>query len=167
MKSRIDKIIKAMQKSNLDAIAVIAGPNMAYLTGGDFFLMERPTVLIFSMNQRPLAILPSLEVDSFQALNKLFPTIKSKDEAYHFYKGPFLSTLKQAVEATNLKGKISFCMNDSLTIFVKITSAVGIKNFLPLSTSNFISNWSFSNFGNCPVPYIVSSETINGGDISL
>ena len=69
MKSRIDKIMKAMQKGNLDAIAVIAGPNMAYLTGGDFFLMERPTVLIFSKNQRPLAILPSLEVDSFQALN--------------------------------------------------------------------------------------------------
>jgi Xaa-Pro dipeptidase len=58
-----------MIKGNLDAIAVIAGPNMAYLTGGDFFLMERPTVLIFSRNQRPLAILPSLEVDSFQALN--------------------------------------------------------------------------------------------------
>ena len=69
MKSRIDKIMKAMIKGNLDAIAVIAGPNMAYLTGGDFFLMERPTVLIFSKNQRPLAILPSLEVDSFQALN--------------------------------------------------------------------------------------------------
>ena len=69
MKSRIDKIMKAMQKGNLDAIAVIAGPNMAYLTGGDFFLMERPTVLIFSKNQRPLAILPSLEVDSFEALN--------------------------------------------------------------------------------------------------
>ena len=69
MKSRIDKIMKAMIKGNLDAIAVIAGPNMAYLTGGDFFLMERPTVLIFSRNQRPLAILPSLEVDSFQALN--------------------------------------------------------------------------------------------------
>ena len=69
MKSRIDKIMKAMQKGNLDAIAVIAGPNMEYLTGGDFFLMERPTVLIFSKNQRPLAILPSLEVDSFEALN--------------------------------------------------------------------------------------------------
>jgi Xaa-Pro aminopeptidase len=48
MKSRIDKIMKAMQKGNLDAIAVIAGPNMAYLTGGDFFLMERPTVLMFA-----------------------------------------------------------------------------------------------------------------------
>jgi hypothetical protein len=40
--------MKAMQKGNLDAIAVIAGPNMAYLTGGDFFLMERPTVLMFA-----------------------------------------------------------------------------------------------------------------------
>ena len=69
MKNRIDKIIKAMHKGNLDAIAVIAGPNMAYLTGGDFFLMERPTVLIFSKNKKPVAILPSLEVDSFLSLN--------------------------------------------------------------------------------------------------
>ena len=35
----------------------------------------------------------------------------------------------------------------SLTILVKITSAVGIKNFLSSFSSNFISNWSFSNLG--------------------
>ena len=57
-------------------------------------------------------------------------------------------------------------MNDSLTIFVKITSAVGIKNFLNFSSSNLISNWSLSNFGSCPVPNIELLVTISGGDIS-
>ena len=42
MKSRFDKTMKAMIKGNLDAIAVIAGPNMAYLTGGDFFSWKDP-----------------------------------------------------------------------------------------------------------------------------
>ncbi len=55
----------------------------------------------------------------------------------------------------------------SLTIFVKITSAVGIKNFLLFFSSSFISNWSFSNFGNWPVPYIEFSDAINGGEISV
>ena len=49
---------------------------------------------------------------------------------------------------------------------VKITSAVGIRNFLSDPSSNLISNWSFSNLGSCPVPNIVLSEAIKGGEIS-
>ena len=48
--------------------------------------------------------------------------------------------LKHGVEATSRKGNCSFFIKLSLTIFVKITSAVGIKNFLDVSPSNFISN---------------------------
>ena len=64
-------------------------------------------------------------------------------------------------------GKLSKDKILSLTILVNITSAVGIKNFLPLCSSSFNSNWSFSNFGNWPVPYIDSAFAINGGEISL
>ena len=69
MENRIEKIMKVIENNNLDAVALIAGPNMAYLTGADFHLMERPTVIIFSKNYKPVAILPNLEVDSFKSLS--------------------------------------------------------------------------------------------------
>ena len=69
MQNRVEKIMKVIENNNLDAVALIAGPNLTYLTGADFHLMERPTVLIFSKNYKPVAILPNLEVDSFKALN--------------------------------------------------------------------------------------------------
>ena len=69
MQKRIEKIMKIIEKNNLDGVALIAGPNMRYLTGANFHLMERPTVLILSKNYKPVAILPNLEVDSFKSLN--------------------------------------------------------------------------------------------------
>ena len=69
MQKRIEKIMKSIEKNNLDGVALIAGPNMRYLTGANFHLMERPTVLILSKNYKPVAIWPNLEVDSFKSLN--------------------------------------------------------------------------------------------------
>ena len=69
MQNRVEKIMKVIENNNLDAVALIAGPNLTYLTGADFHLMERPTILIFSKNYKPVAILPNLEVDSFKTLN--------------------------------------------------------------------------------------------------
>ena len=66
MNSRLVKILKIIKESNLDAVALIAGPNLKYITGADFHLMERPTILIISKNFKPVAILPHLEVDSFK-----------------------------------------------------------------------------------------------------
>ena len=48
-------------------------------------------------------------------------------------------TLFDTADVYGNKGKSEIFMELSVTIFVKITSAVGIKNFL-LSPSNFISN---------------------------
>ena len=79
MKDRVVKIMKIIERNNLDAVALIAGPNLAYITGGNFFLMERPTILIISKNFRPVAILPHIEVDSFKALNFDAEIISWKD----------------------------------------------------------------------------------------
>jgi len=77
MDARFNKIYQILEKNNLDAIALIPGSNFKYLTGGSFPLMERPTLLIITKKQN-VAILPSLEVDSFNQLN-----IHSKIISWH------------------------------------------------------------------------------------
>ena len=69
MTNRLKKLDNLFEKNSIDAFAIVPGSNFRYLTGGNFHLMERPTVLIIKKNHRPVAILPSLEIDSFNALS--------------------------------------------------------------------------------------------------
>ena len=39
MKNRLNKILDIIKKNDLDAVALIAGPNLTYITGADFHLM--------------------------------------------------------------------------------------------------------------------------------
>ena len=66
--SKINKLQNLLIKEDVDALALVPGSNFLYLTGGNFHLMERPTILIISKNQKPIAILPVLEIDSFKKL---------------------------------------------------------------------------------------------------
>ena len=68
MNTRFNKIYQILENNNLDAIALIPGSNFKYLTGGSFPLMERPTLFIITKDKN-VAILPSLEVDSFNLLD--------------------------------------------------------------------------------------------------
>ena len=63
----INKIISILSDDDnqLDAIALVPGSNFQYLTGGQFFLMERPLILIISKIYKPIVILPVLEVSNF------------------------------------------------------------------------------------------------------
>ena len=65
---KINKLQSFLKKEDLDALAIVPGSNFFYLTGGNFHLLERPTVLLISKNNKPIAILPVLEVDSFEKL---------------------------------------------------------------------------------------------------
>ncbi len=67
-KNKFSELQKKLLENNLDAFVIIPGSNFRYVTGGDFHLMERPTALIISKDNKPLAILPVLEVDSFKKL---------------------------------------------------------------------------------------------------
>ena len=89
MNARFNKIYQILEKNNLDAIALIPGSNFKYLTGGSFPLMERPTLFIITKNQN-VAILPSLEVDSFNQLD-----IYSKIISWHDKDG-FNQAFKEA-----------------------------------------------------------------------
>ena len=66
---KIKKLNLSLDKQNLDALAIVPGSNFRYVTGGNFHLMERPTLFIVSKTYKPIAILPVLEVDKFSKLN--------------------------------------------------------------------------------------------------
>lgn len=69
--TRQSKLIKTLQQSGLDAIAINPSPSLPYLTGMHFHLSERPVVVIFSVNHEPVIVLPELEALKIQ--NSPFP----------------------------------------------------------------------------------------------
>ncbi len=58
---RLEKLSAALERSGLDAVALNPGPNLTYLTGTRFHLMERPVVLLVARGKAPVLILPDLE----------------------------------------------------------------------------------------------------------
>lgn len=60
--TRIERIKRLLVTSNLDALALNAGPSLLYLTGLHFHLSERPVVGLFTADQPPLIVLPELEI---------------------------------------------------------------------------------------------------------
>jgi Xaa-Pro dipeptidase len=53
--------LTAAESEGLDALALVPGPNLFYLTGMNFFLSERPIVVLLSVDAAPAAVLPELE----------------------------------------------------------------------------------------------------------
>ena len=45
MTNRLNKIDIIFNNSDLDLVAIVPGSNFKYLTGANFHLMERPTLL--------------------------------------------------------------------------------------------------------------------------
>jgi Xaa-Pro dipeptidase len=64
---RVKKLRAKLKKFELDALAVIPGASMFYLTGLSFHLSERPKVTIFTTEARPILILPKLELAKAEA----------------------------------------------------------------------------------------------------
>lgn len=59
--SRLTLLRRAVIEAELDAIAIVPGPNMAYVTNLPFHLSERPVVLLVPASGKPRLILPELE----------------------------------------------------------------------------------------------------------
>jgi Xaa-Pro dipeptidase len=59
--TRRRRAAEIVRKAGLSSIAFVPGPNFRYLTGLDFHLMERPTLLFLSANGDVSAIMPELE----------------------------------------------------------------------------------------------------------
>lgn len=58
---RCQRLVEEMSAQNLDAMAIVPGPNLLYLTGLSFHLSERPIVALFTADGQPALILPQLE----------------------------------------------------------------------------------------------------------
>ncbi len=58
---RRKRLIEILKAGDLDAAAFVPGSNFVYLTGLDFHLMERPTLLFVTASGEILAIMPELE----------------------------------------------------------------------------------------------------------
>lgn len=57
----LEDLQKLLINSDLDALVLNPGPTLAYLTGLNFHLMERPVVLIITRTNQPVLVLPELE----------------------------------------------------------------------------------------------------------
>ena len=66
--ARLGRLRAAMEEADLDATAMVPGPNLYFLTGAHFHLMERPTVL-FVPREGPLhAVIPLLERTKWESV---------------------------------------------------------------------------------------------------
>ncbi len=61
IQSRLERLDQLLSTSALSGIVLNAGPSLAYFTGLDFHLMERPVILMLLLGQKPVFILPRLE----------------------------------------------------------------------------------------------------------
>lgn len=58
---RIQKLTKEMLSHGVDGVALVPGPNMAYLSGIHSHVSERPIVLFYPADDAPAIIIPTLE----------------------------------------------------------------------------------------------------------
>lgn len=76
-----------MHSAGLDAVAIVPGANFRRLFGVDFHQHERPLVVIAARDRAPLAIVPNLEMPSFDALDFPGEVFDWRDE--DGYRGAF------------------------------------------------------------------------------
>ena len=61
LEARRNRLSRLLEDASLDAAAIVPGANFYYLTGVDFHLMERPTVLFILTDGTMHAVIPELE----------------------------------------------------------------------------------------------------------
>ena len=91
--SRLQMLYDIVVRANLDAVALIPGPNLYYVTRTDFHLMERPLVAFFVPGRDPVAVAPALEADRLAESGvpfKLFPWSDSEG-----YSGAFAAAASE------------------------------------------------------------------------
>ncbi|MBN1250013.1 MAG: aminopeptidase P family protein, partial [Anaerolineae bacterium] len=78
MGERLRRALAEAEAEGLDALALVPGPNLYYLTGMAFFLSERPIVALVPVDATPAVVLPDLE--SAKATSKGLSTFSYTDE---------------------------------------------------------------------------------------
>lgn len=97
---RIYHLMKILVDNDLHAVAFNPGSNLAYLTGLNFHLSERPIVLIISQSALPLIVLPELEAPKLQSADIQLEGVTYTDNPETWQKA-FI----RAAKAADLSGK--------------------------------------------------------------
>ncbi len=71
--TRLIPLIESLKQRDLDAAALVPGPNFLSLFGRDFHLMERPLVVVVTADGKAAAVVPDLEMSAFDSLE--FPGV--------------------------------------------------------------------------------------------
>ena len=59
--TRLNRLMELAGARGFDALALVPGPNLFYLTGLLFHLSERPVVAVFPVGKSPAIVLPAFE----------------------------------------------------------------------------------------------------------
>lgn len=70
---RYRRLTEGLHARNLDALALVPGPNLFYVTGLSFHLSERPIVALFPDEGPPAIILPELEAVKVEKDDEVVP----------------------------------------------------------------------------------------------
>jgi len=99
--TRLEKATQLLFENKLDALVLNPGPSLFYLTGLEFHLMERPTVLVLTKDHQPALILPELEHIKVEQAAATFKT-------YYYGDNPntWGSVFTRLVDDLRLDGKL-------------------------------------------------------------
>jgi Xaa-Pro dipeptidase len=84
---RIDKLLHLAAQHQLQAVAVMPGPNMQYFAGLHFHLSERPALALFPLQGTPVLICPAFEATKTQRSPiqwQIFTYVDGQDPAEAF-----------------------------------------------------------------------------------
>ncbi len=97
--ARLEKLYAIMRGAGLNVVALIPGPNHRYLTNAVHYVLERPIVAFYPLDEEPLAVIPELEIALFER-HALPSQIVSYTDA-EGYQGAF----RQALNGIGVRGK--------------------------------------------------------------
>jgi len=81
--NRLSRLIEQASAHRLDALALVPGPNLFYLTGLSFHLSERPIVALFPVERPPTIVLPALEAVKVERTTIKLEVFPYTDEEGH------------------------------------------------------------------------------------
>ena len=80
MTNKLDPIYSMLKQHDLDAVAFVPGANFKRVFDQNFHLMERPLIIIVPIKGEPVAIVPNLEMTSFEMIDFQGPIFDWRDE---------------------------------------------------------------------------------------
>lgn len=105
MTDRYEPLRVIARESQLDAIALVPGANFARLFGAEFHQNERPLVVVVPAEGLPSAIVPNLELASFEQLNFEGEVFDWKDQTG--YQSAFDALMAQtSIQSIGVEGQV-------------------------------------------------------------